>query len=147
MLEYKEWLTEFGSRLRAERERQKLTRRELADRASTAQDYIAQLERGDKSPSLQTLVNIIMALDISADVLIFDNTKESQGEIDLIIRDFAVFLKGIRTEEAVALYEINKFLFPQPCHIIVTGLFSCPFGRSCHAMATVHKHRNITQSS
>ncbi|MCL2049095.1 MAG: helix-turn-helix domain-containing protein [Defluviitaleaceae bacterium] len=110
MIKYEEWLTSFGSRLRHEREKQGLTRNALANQADTAQDYIAQLERGDKSPSMRTLINILTALDVSADSLIFGATEERLSEMDSLLNEFIGFLKRRSVEDATTLYEIMKFL-------------------------------------
>jgi transcriptional regulator with XRE-family HTH domain len=64
----------FGGRLKEQRKLSGMTQRDLAARMGTAQDYVAQLERGVRSPTLRTLVNAVEALEVSADELIFGGT-------------------------------------------------------------------------
>ena len=108
MVLHEEWQKDFGSRLRAEREKRGLTRNALAEKVDTAPDYIAQLERGDKSPSMQMLINILTALDMSADLLLFG--VSSENEMDFILNDLTSFLKRRSVEEVIALCEIIKFM-------------------------------------
>ena len=44
----------------------------LAEMADLTPNYIGMLERGDKTPSLNTLVNIANALGITSDMLLCD---------------------------------------------------------------------------
>jgi len=103
------WLIDFGIRLRAERDRQGLTRQRLAELANTEQGYIVQIERGERSPSLRTFINILSALGASADSIIF-GTLEEGGELDNIIKDFSNFLSRMGVEEVTALYQIAKLI-------------------------------------
>ena len=80
MENYEDWLIKFGNRVREERERQNLTRSALAERANTEQGYIVQIERGSRSPSLKTFTNLLSALGVSSDYLIFGMTEEGQTE-------------------------------------------------------------------
>lgn len=103
------WLIEFGARLRAERERQGMTQKAVAERASTKQEYVAQLERGARNPSLRTIVNIISALEVSADALIFGATEEKAEGMEAIINEFTGFLMKRDIEKVAAYYEVVKF--------------------------------------
>lgn len=108
MTQYKEWLISFGTKLRNERERQKLTRAALAERIGTKHDYIAQLERGDKSPSMRTMLNLLAALDVSPEFLLPNPNKKLCTELDSILNDFTEFLKQQEYATVVALYEITR---------------------------------------
>lgn len=105
-----QWLSELGIRLKAERAKQNLTQQALADKANTKQDYIAQLERGSRNPSLRTFMNILSALDISADYLIYGTSKERTDAMTGLLNDFNSFLSRRRVEDASAYYEIVRFL-------------------------------------
>ena len=106
MENYEEWLLKFGNRVRAERERQSLTRSALAEMANTEQGYIVQIERGTRSPSLKTFTNLLTALGISSDYLIFGSTEESQSEKESILQDFANLLKRGDAEDIKMLYQL-----------------------------------------
>ena len=62
----------FGQRLREQRQNQGLTMEQLADKANLSTNFIGAIERGLKEPSLSTLISILNALDIPADVLLRD---------------------------------------------------------------------------
>ncbi|MCL2611302.1 MAG: helix-turn-helix domain-containing protein [Defluviitaleaceae bacterium] len=110
MKETEQWLIDFGSRLKAEREKQKLTQHALAVKAKTKQDYIAQIERGLRNPSLKTLMNILLALDISADHLIYGSNEKKYNEIDGVMKEFNDFMTRRSIEEISSYYEIVRFL-------------------------------------
>ena len=60
----------MGKRIREQRKKQKLTLEKLSDAAEIGLVYLGEIERGLKMPSTNTLIKIINALDISADVLL-----------------------------------------------------------------------------
>ena len=105
-----QWLLDFGARLKAEREKQSLTQQALAGKAYTKQDYIAQIERGARNPSLRTLMNILSALDVSADYLIYGVGKEHEGQIATVLNDFVSFVSRRGVEDITAYYEIVRFM-------------------------------------
>jgi transcriptional regulator with XRE-family HTH domain len=106
MENYDDWLLKFGNRLRIERERQNLTRSALAEKANTEQGYIVQIERGARSPSLKTLTNLLSALGISADYLIFGTTEEELTEKESAMQNFANLLRRGDAEDINALYQL-----------------------------------------
>jgi transcriptional regulator with XRE-family HTH domain len=104
------WLSDLGLRLKTEREKQGLTQQALARKANTKQDYIAQLERGSRNPSLRTSMNILSALDISADYLIYGTSKEKTDEMAGLLNEFTSFLSRRSVEDVAAYYEIVRFI-------------------------------------
>jgi transcriptional regulator with XRE-family HTH domain len=61
-----------GSRLRVERERQRMSLRELARRLDLSASLISQVELGKATPSVGTLYAIVSELGMSLDELFFD---------------------------------------------------------------------------
>ncbi|SRR5258708_5740978 len=57
-------------RLRARRQELRLTQEEVAERTSTNQSTISQLERGEQSPTVRSLVNLAQALGTSMEWLL-----------------------------------------------------------------------------
>ena len=110
MKKHDKWLSDLGSRLKTEREKQGLTQQALAVKASTKQDYIAQLERGSRNPSLRTFMNILSALDISADYLIYGTSKERTDAMAELLNDFSSFLSRRSVEDVTTYYEIVRFM-------------------------------------
>ena len=106
----KQWLAGFGARLRKEREKQGLTRLALAELACTEQGYIVQIERGDRSPSLHTLINLLSALNISADSLLFEMVDEFDNDQQPTLKAFSAFMTRMNSDEIKSLFEIAKLI-------------------------------------
>jgi len=103
---------DFGKRLKHEREKQNLTQQALAAKAHTKQDYIAQLERGARNPTLNTLMNILSALDVSADHLL-QGVNEGEGDEpgrEVVLKDFTDFLSRRDTKDILVYYDIVRFM-------------------------------------
>ena len=62
----------IGKNIRKYRVEQKLKQDELAEKAGLSSNYIGMVERGEKIPSLETLINILNSLDVSADMILCD---------------------------------------------------------------------------
>src|ERR671937_1448689 len=60
-------LGEIGSRLREERERVRISQRELARRLGVSASLISQIESGQSKPSVSTLYAIVSELGVSLD--------------------------------------------------------------------------------
>ena len=61
---------EIGKRIRKERERQRMTREELADRADITPRFLADIEAGAKGMSIDTLNGISSVLGASLDHIV-----------------------------------------------------------------------------
>ena len=72
----------MGERLRAARQAQGLTLRELAQRLSVSPSMISQIETGRASPSVSTLYAIANELDVSLDELLFNDRRPSGPQDD-----------------------------------------------------------------
>jgi len=110
MENYEDWLAKFGTRIRNERERQNLSRSDLAKMVDTEQGYIVQIERGSRSPSLKMLGNLLVALGVSADFLFFGADGKGQSEKEEIMRDFSTLLERGDTDDVKALYQMAPHL-------------------------------------
>jgi len=106
MEKYDDWLKNFGNRVRVERERQNLTRVALADMANTEQGYIVQIERGSRSPSMKTFTNLLSALGVSADYLIYGTTEEELSERERVLNGFSNLLKRGNDDDIKMLYQL-----------------------------------------
>jgi len=60
-------LGDLGARLREERERARISQRELARRLGVSASLISQIESGQSKPSVSTLYAIVTELDVSLD--------------------------------------------------------------------------------
>lgn len=68
------------SRLKAERERQKLSQLELSYRSDVSQNMIAYIESGKRVPSLSTVLKLCNALNINPSEL-FQDEDEKKNEL------------------------------------------------------------------
>lgn len=65
-------LESIGKNIRKYRLMKKLRQEDLAEKADLSINYIGAIERGEKIPSLETLLVIINALGVSADMILVD---------------------------------------------------------------------------
>ena len=60
----------IGKRIKSAREKKGLTQEQLAEQVNLSPMHISVIERGNKLPRLETLINIATVLDVSADILL-----------------------------------------------------------------------------
>ena len=60
----------FGKALRKARESKGLSQDALAHRTGYSRNYVGQIERGEKNPSLRTIIDLAEALEVRAASLI-----------------------------------------------------------------------------
>lgn len=68
----------LGSRIRAMRLERKITQEKLAEAAGVGVTHISHIETGNSIPSLQTFVDIVNALECSADDLLCMEVKQDR---------------------------------------------------------------------
>lgn len=61
----------IGARIKAERNRMRLTQAQLAELVDLSVQYISQIERGVRHLSLEVIANIAVTLNTSVDMLMF----------------------------------------------------------------------------
>lgn len=74
--------TLLGQRIREQRREKGWTMDKLAEKADQSVNYVGDLERGVKTPSLDTFIRIVEALDVPADVLIRDSAAHASYVAD-----------------------------------------------------------------
>ena len=62
----------MGDRIRESRKKRGLTQEALAEKIDITLEYISQIERGLKIPSMQVFIKLVEALDVSSDYLLRD---------------------------------------------------------------------------
>ncbi|WP_326975317.1 helix-turn-helix domain-containing protein [Caproicibacter sp. BJN0012] len=62
----------IGRRIQAYRETAGMSQEELAEKLGLSTIYISTIERGVRTPSLEVFVDIVNALNVSADLLLVD---------------------------------------------------------------------------
>ena len=68
---------EIGSRIRSIREGMKLSRCSFAEKLNISEVFLSQVERGEKSISLNTLTNICNVTGASSDYILFGDATNS----------------------------------------------------------------------
>ena len=74
----------IGDRIRKYRELSRMTQEQLSVSCSLSTGYIGHLERGTRSPSLETLVKISQILRVSLDDLVFGKTEINNNMIKIL---------------------------------------------------------------
>lgn len=87
-------LCAIGARIKAAREKAGMTQEDLAAALEMSPTHISVIERGVKSPKLETLVNIANVLKVSSDMLLQDVVAYSAD--------------GIASELSVAISKLPK---------------------------------------
>lgn len=72
----------IGKQIRKHRRRAGLTQEILAEKVYVTTPYISRIENGSSQPSLQTLVDICNALDITIDDLMQDSLSAVRRKIE-----------------------------------------------------------------
>lgn len=72
---------EMGNRIREGRLKKGYTQKEVAEKANICVMYLSEIERGIKMPSLNSFIQIIEALEVSADYILRGELTSGQAYI------------------------------------------------------------------
>ena len=99
----------FGKRIRAVREAAGLSRELAAERASTTANYLGEIERGEKWPSLEIIMEIAGALSVSPSTFFeFDAEEVDPGLLNSKLQEI---LTKRNTEELQQALRVLQALF------------------------------------
>jgi len=98
----------LGSRIREERLKLGLTQEVIAEDINVSVSYIGQIERGERSLSLDTLVKLTNRLGVTIDYLLQDSVKVN-NEISII--QLENLLNGRSQKEVQMALDLIKVLF------------------------------------
>lgn len=90
----------FGKKIKDYRERSQLTQFELGERVGISQNFLGDIERGKKLPSISKLILLSNALKVSLDTLFSDslnNVVSEPEEIYYTDRQLALMHSIIKT--------------------------------------------------
>jgi len=97
---------EVGERLRLFRQQLGISQEQLAFKAGITPSYLGQVERGEKSPTIDSLEKVAKALNISLEQVF---SKRSEDITELGIMDRIAFeLRGRTLAEQEAIYSLMK---------------------------------------
>ena len=97
---------QFGKRLKSIRIQRELSQEELAFKCNMQQSHIGQIERGQKNPTLDTLIKISNGLNISlTELLDFDTNVKNENTNKTInkINAYLVALSSKQQEQILAI--------------------------------------------
>ena len=94
---------EIGSRIRNIREGMHLSRSSFSEKINISEVFLSQVERGEKSISLNTLISICNNTGVSSDYILF-------GLDDSVISETKKYLKKFTSKELISYIDIIKTL-------------------------------------
>ncbi|SFG45271.1 DNA-binding transcriptional regulator, XRE-family HTH domain [Desulfotomaculum arcticum] len=89
----------LGKRIKEIRLKLGLTQDGLGKRANLHYSYIGQVERGNKVPSVKTLKRIAVALNISLESLLYEESGFEINDEDILVRELINAVKGCSPQE------------------------------------------------
>jgi len=109
-------LDTIGKNIRKFREIKKLRQEDLAEKTDLTTNYIGMIERGEKIPSLETFINILNSLGVSADMVLSDVLDNGYTVKDSLLNEK---LEKLVPEDRNRIYEVidtmmkhSKQIFP-----------------------------------
>lgn len=97
----------IGKRIKRYRTDKKMSQEDLGQAIAVNYQHISNIESARRYPSLELLVMIANALDVSADDLLTDNLKHSSSPVGTEIHDL---LLDCNNDEKAILTKTVKFL-------------------------------------
>lgn len=89
----------IGNRIKTARKAKGLSQSELSELIDKSVGYMSYIETGSKKPSLETLIQIANALDVTIDELLSDNlvasSTVSNTQINQLLSDCSAFEKRV----------------------------------------------------
>ena len=102
----------IGQRVRDARRKKRLSQAELAQRVGVTTCYISYIESGYKCMSLETLIRVANALEVTADVFLADcldkHLVASEAEFSLILEDCSLYESRVILDNARELKRILR---------------------------------------
>ncbi len=96
-------LDTIGKNIKKFREIKKLRQEDLAEKTDLTTNYIGMIERGEKIPSLETFINILNSLGVSADMVLSDVLDNGYTVKDSLLNEK---LEKLVPEDRNRIYEV-----------------------------------------
>ena len=101
-----------GERIQIAREERCITQRELAEAVGCTPQHISAIERGVKTPTLETFVAIANALRVPADVLLQDVLPDWWGtweqEIDRVLAPLLPHMRAYLKQQIMDYHQLEE---------------------------------------
>lgn len=98
----------LGQRIREERLKHNLTQSKLAEDVNISDSYLGYIERGERSLSLETLVNLANRLGVTVDYLLHDSISPSD---ETIVDQFRSLIDQKSDTEKQMAIDVLKTMF------------------------------------
>ena len=102
----------LGERIQIAREERCMTQRELAEAVGCTPQHISAIERGVKTPTLETFVAIANALRVPADVLLQDVLPDWWGtwerEIDRVLAPLLPHMRAYLKKQIMDYHQLEE---------------------------------------
>ena len=108
-------LATIGKNIRKYRLMKKLRQEDLAEKAGLTTNYIRMVERGEKIPSLETFINILNALGVSADMVLSEVLDTGYTVKNSMLNEK---LEKLTPEDRNRIYEVLDTLIKQSKQIL-----------------------------
>ena len=95
----------LGTRIKEQRQRRMLTQQQLAEKVSLTPGFISRIETGKKKPSLEVLLSICEALNITLNDLLVGNQIPKENDYNA---EIAEILSAYNESERRLIFEITK---------------------------------------
>ncbi len=98
----------IGKRIRIERVKADLTQAGLAEKANITPAFVGQIERGETKLSLETLVNITNALDVSIDFILRESVADNKNSA---LQELISLVRSRPIKDITMLVDMSKAMF------------------------------------
>ncbi|ODS24382.1 transcriptional regulator [Candidatus Endobugula sertula] len=109
----------FSKRLAAVRKERGLTQQQMSEVIGIHLSQVKRYESGDTQPSLEVLRKIALALNISADMLLFD--EDERGPSDDLRMQFEALNQFSPNEKMVAKELLDSLILKHTANRLSTG--------------------------
>lgn len=118
------YLANFGERVRALRERQGITLKQVAQISGLSDRYIIQVEQGAANPSLESVLRLALALQTPVTGLLPEGAKNATPEPNASARKILQLLQGRSSQQIARIADaVSAFLEPaKGRHIALVGM-------------------------
>jgi transcriptional regulator with XRE-family HTH domain len=99
----------FGSKIRSIREAANLSRETVAERADTGANYLGEVERGEKFPTLEMIERIAAALDVSPSMFFEYEAEDTDNQV--LMSKIRHLLSQLSTDQLQQALRVLKALF------------------------------------
>jgi transcriptional regulator with XRE-family HTH domain len=99
----------FGSRIRSIREAANLSRETAAERAGTSANYLGEVERGEKFPTLEMIERIAIALEVPPSAFFEYEAEEIDDQI--LMSKLQRLISRLNTDQMQEALRVLKALF------------------------------------